>query len=79
MAAQQQAQAEQAEPKADWAGAKPKAKPPPLAKPKANPQPQAQASPQPLPPPHPLTAKKTAAAAPEDPEVEEMRGELKGL
>ena len=74
MAAQAQAQAEQAEIKPKAA-----AKPPPLAKPKAKPQPQAQAPPPPLPPPHPLAAKKWAAAAPEDPEVEEMRGVLQGL
>ena len=72
MAAQQQAQAEQAE-------AKPKAKPPPLAKPKVKPRPQPQAPPPPLPPRHSLATRKSAAAAPEDPEVEEMRVELKGL
>ena len=75
MAAQQQAQAEQAE----QAEAKPKAKPPPLAKPKAKSQPQPQAPPPPLPTRHPLAARKAAAAAPEDPEVEEMRGVRKGL
>ena len=81
MAAQQQAQAEQAQPKAEQAEAQTKAKAPPLAKPKAKPQPQTQAPPPPLPPPHPLAARKSAAAAPEDPEVEEMRGGggLKGL
>ena len=61
------------------AEAKPKAKPPPLAKPKAKPQPQPQAPPPPLPPRHPLAARKSAAVAPEDPEVEEMRGGLTGL
>ena len=79
--AQAQAQAEEAEPKAKQAEAKPKAaaKPPPLAKPKAKPQPQPQTPPQPLPPPHPLAAMKSAAAAKEDPGVEEMRGQLRGL
>ena len=75
MAAQQQAQAEQAE----QAEAKPKAKPAPLANPKAKPQPQPQAPPPPLPPRHPLAARKSAPSAPVDPELEEMRGELKGL
>ena len=81
MAAQAQAQAEQAEPKAEHAEAKPKAavKPPPLAKPKAKPQPEAQAPNPPSPPPHPLAARKSAKAAPEDTEVEEMRGGLRGL
>ena len=74
MAAQAQEQAEQAE-------AKPKAaaKPPPLAKPKAKPQPQPQAPYPPSPPSHPLAARKSAKAAPEDTEVEEMRGELRRL
>ena len=74
MAAQAQAKAGQAEAKP-----KPAAKPPPLARPKAKPQPQPQAQPPPLPPSRPLAARKSAAAAAEDPEVQEMRGELKGL
>ena len=73
MAAQQQAQQAQAE-------QAPKGKPTPLAKPKVKPQPQPQAPRPPSPPPHPLAAKKSAAAAPaEDTEVQEMRGDLKGL
>ena len=78
--AQKQAEqdpAEEAEPKAEQA---PKGKAPPLAKPKAKPQPQPQAPHPPLPPPPPLVARKSVAAVPaEHPEVEEARGELKGL
>ena len=74
MAAQAQPQAEL---KPELAKPKAAAKPPPLAKRKANPQPQA--PPPPLPPPHPLAARNSAAAAPEDPEVEAMRGELRGV
>ena len=59
MAAQAQEQAEQAEAK---------------LKATAKPQPQPQAPHPPSPPPHPLTARKSAKAAPEFTEVEEMRG-----
>ena len=80
MGAQEQAeqaqQAEQAEAKPK-AAAEAKPRPPPLAKPK--PQPQPQAPHPPLPRPHPLAAKKSAKAAPGHAEVEEMRGELRGL
>ena len=77
MAAQAQEQTAQAELKAEQAEAGPKAaaKPPPVAKPKAKPQPQPQAPLPPLPPPHPLATR----AAPEDTEVEETRGKLRGL
>ena len=56
---------------------RPSASHPPLAKPKPKPQPQAQ--PPPLPPPHPLAAKKSAKAAPEDEQPEELRRRLRGL
>ena len=72
-----QAPAEDAEPKAEQAR---NGKATPLAKPKAKPQPQAPHPP--LPPPPPLVARKrrsAAVSAEEDPEVEEARGELKGL
>ena len=72
MAAQEQAEQAEAKLKAT-------AKPPRLAKPKAKPKPQPQAQHSPSPPPHPLGAKKSPKAAPEDMEVEEMRGELRGL
>ena len=73
------APAEEAEPKAEQA---PKGKAPPLAKPKAKPQPRPQAPHPPSPPPPPLVARKQGSAAvpaEEDLEVEEARGELKGL
>ena len=50
---------------------------PPLAKPKPKPQPQA--PPPPLPPPQPLAAKKSAKAAPEHEQLEELGGGLRGL
>ena len=73
------APAEEAEPKAEQA---PKGKAPPIAKPKAKPKRQPQAPHPPSPPPPPLVARKRGAAAvpeEEDQEVEEARGELKGL
>ena len=73
------APAEEAEPKAEQA---PKGKAPPLAKPKSKPKPQPQAPHPPSPAPPPLVARKQGAAAvpeEEEPEVEEARGELKGL
>ena len=73
------APAEEAEPKVEQA---PKGKAPPLAKPKSKPEPQPQAPHPPSPPPPPLVARKRGAAAvskEEEPEVEEARGELKGL
>ena len=85
MIAQQEQQAQQAEPKAEQAEAKPKAaaeaKPKllPLAKPKPKPKPPPQAPPPPLPPPHPLAAKKSAKAAPGHVELREMRWELQDL
>ena len=74
-----QAPAEEAEPKAEQS---PKGKATPLAKPKAKPQPQPQAPHPASPPPPALVARKqglAAVPAEEDPEVEEARGELKGL
>ena len=72
--------AEEAEPTAEQA---PKGEAPPLAKPKSRPKPQPQAPHPPSPPPPPLVARKRGPAAvpemEEPAEVEEARGELKGL